>query len=188
MAPFRGLFEPVTFSDKSVLDTSMLFALIVYSIVALALHAAIRWLTGKITEGVAATAVATAAATAAPAAGTAPRPVTTTVVHGSATNRLVTLSGAADVSGSAVVTPRDWGTAIDLTVAGLDPAETYGAWMERTDGGRVGVGTFRPTTTAAVRVALSTSQPLAGTRAVGVSLLPGGQTAGAIDVLSAALT
>jgi uncharacterized protein YggT (Ycf19 family) len=31
MAPFRGLFEPVPLNGKSVLDTSVLFAMIVYA-------------------------------------------------------------------------------------------------------------------------------------------------------------
>jgi uncharacterized protein YggT (Ycf19 family) len=45
MAPFRGLFEPVALDGRSVLDVSILFAMLVYGIVALALHAFIEWLT-----------------------------------------------------------------------------------------------------------------------------------------------
>jgi hypothetical protein len=48
MAPFRGLFEPVQISDKSVLDTSLLFAMIIYGLVALFLKAAIDWVTDHI--------------------------------------------------------------------------------------------------------------------------------------------
>jgi uncharacterized protein YggT (Ycf19 family) len=48
MEPFRGLFEPVQLNGRSVLDVSILFAMIVYGIVALALDAAIRWLTARI--------------------------------------------------------------------------------------------------------------------------------------------
>lgn len=33
LVPFRGMFQPVTFSGKYVLDLSALFALIVYSII-----------------------------------------------------------------------------------------------------------------------------------------------------------
>ncbi len=33
LAPFRGIFQPVTFSGKYVLDLSAVFALIVYSII-----------------------------------------------------------------------------------------------------------------------------------------------------------
>ena len=45
MAPFRGLFEPIEVSDKSVLDTSLLFAMIVYGLITLFLKAGIDWLT-----------------------------------------------------------------------------------------------------------------------------------------------
>lgn len=48
MAPFRGLFEPIRLDGRSVLDVSILFAMVVYSVVALALHALIEWLTGRI--------------------------------------------------------------------------------------------------------------------------------------------
>jgi uncharacterized protein YggT (Ycf19 family) len=48
MAPFRGLFEPVALDGRSVLDVSILFAMLVYAIVGLALHAFIEWLTGLI--------------------------------------------------------------------------------------------------------------------------------------------
>jgi uncharacterized protein YggT (Ycf19 family) len=48
MAPFRGLFEPIALTDQSVLDTSLLFAMIVYGIVAMFLHAALGWLTERI--------------------------------------------------------------------------------------------------------------------------------------------
>jgi uncharacterized protein YggT (Ycf19 family) len=48
MAPFRGLFEPIRLDGRSVLDVSILFAMIVYSIVALALNALIEWLTAGI--------------------------------------------------------------------------------------------------------------------------------------------
>ena len=44
MAPFRGIFEPIPLTDQSVLDTSLLFAMIVYGIVALFLHAGVDWL------------------------------------------------------------------------------------------------------------------------------------------------
>ena len=50
MAPFRGLFEPVPLDGRSVVDVSILFAMLVYGIVALALHALIEWLTARILE------------------------------------------------------------------------------------------------------------------------------------------
>jgi uncharacterized protein YggT (Ycf19 family) len=46
MAPFRGIFEPIVLSDQSVLDTSLLFAMIVYGFVALLLRLAIDWVNG----------------------------------------------------------------------------------------------------------------------------------------------
>jgi hypothetical protein len=45
MAPFRGIFEPIVLSDQSVLDTSLLFAMIIYGLVALLLRAGIDWVT-----------------------------------------------------------------------------------------------------------------------------------------------
>lgn len=50
MAPFRGLFEPVPLDGKSVLDVSILFAMIVYGLAALVLRALIEWLTDRIAE------------------------------------------------------------------------------------------------------------------------------------------
>jgi uncharacterized protein YggT (Ycf19 family) len=48
MEPFRGLFKSVPITGNSVLDTSVLFAMIIYSIVGMALHALIDWLTYKL--------------------------------------------------------------------------------------------------------------------------------------------
>ena len=48
MEPFRGMFRSQALSDQSVLDVSLLFAMIVYSIVGIALHALVEWLTTKI--------------------------------------------------------------------------------------------------------------------------------------------
>ena len=48
MKPFRGIFESVDLSGKSVLDVSVLFAMIVYGMLALALRALIDWLTYRI--------------------------------------------------------------------------------------------------------------------------------------------
>jgi uncharacterized protein YggT (Ycf19 family) len=50
MAPFRGMFESVPLSDESVIDTSLLFAAIIYSLAALALRMAIDWVTERITR------------------------------------------------------------------------------------------------------------------------------------------
>lgn len=50
MAPFRGLFEPVPVDGRSVLDVSILFAMIVYGLAALVLNALVEWLTDRIAE------------------------------------------------------------------------------------------------------------------------------------------
>lgn len=49
MAPFRGMFEPLALNDQSVLDTSLLFAVIIYSLAALFLRSAIDWVTKRAT-------------------------------------------------------------------------------------------------------------------------------------------
>src|SRR5918993_1111021 len=48
MAPFRGIFEPVTVNGDSVLDTSVLFAMIVYGLAGLLLSTLIDWLTQRL--------------------------------------------------------------------------------------------------------------------------------------------
>lgn len=48
MEPFRGMFPSHAVSDVSVLDVSLLFAMIVYAIAGIALHALVEWMTGRI--------------------------------------------------------------------------------------------------------------------------------------------
>jgi uncharacterized protein YggT (Ycf19 family) len=76
MKPFRGIFEPVDLSGNSVLDTSVLFAMIVYGMLALALRALIDWLTYRIVlvQRGAALAVPTQAPTVAATAPASPPP------------------------------------------------------------------------------------------------------------------
>jgi uncharacterized protein YggT (Ycf19 family) len=50
MEPFRGIFPTTQIGDTAVFDASLLFAIIVYSIVALALHSLIAWLSGRLTS------------------------------------------------------------------------------------------------------------------------------------------
>jgi uncharacterized protein YggT (Ycf19 family) len=50
MEPFRGMFPTRNVTEHSVLDTSLLFAMIVYAIIGIALHALVDWLTGKILD------------------------------------------------------------------------------------------------------------------------------------------
>jgi hypothetical protein len=82
MAPFRGLFESIQLNGRSVLDVSVLFAMIVYGIVALALRALIDWLTYRVDllrareahEATLAQAAATATVAQAPQYQTVPPP------------------------------------------------------------------------------------------------------------------
>jgi uncharacterized protein YggT (Ycf19 family) len=48
MEPFRGMFPSPAITDRSVVDFSLLFAMIVYAIVAIGLQALVGWLAGKI--------------------------------------------------------------------------------------------------------------------------------------------
>jgi uncharacterized protein YggT (Ycf19 family) len=48
MEPFRGMFPSHAVSDVSVVDVSLLFAMIVYAIAGIALHALVEWMTGRI--------------------------------------------------------------------------------------------------------------------------------------------
>ncbi len=50
MAPFRGLFEAVPLDGRSVVDVSILFAMIAYGLVALSLRALLDWLTDRIAD------------------------------------------------------------------------------------------------------------------------------------------
>jgi uncharacterized protein YggT (Ycf19 family) len=49
MEPFRGIFPTTPIGDRAVFDASLLFAIIVYSIAALALHSLIAWFSGRLT-------------------------------------------------------------------------------------------------------------------------------------------
>lgn len=48
MEPFRGLFDNHQISEKSVLDFSILFAIIIYAVLAIALHALASWLANRV--------------------------------------------------------------------------------------------------------------------------------------------
>ena len=78
MAPFRGIFESIQLDGNSVLDVSVLFAMIVYGIVALALRSLIDWLTYRVellrTREAHAATMATQAATVAQAPQYQPAP------------------------------------------------------------------------------------------------------------------
>lgn len=99
--------------------------------------------------------------------------------------RELALTGTGNVSATAALDERSWGTRIDLDVRGLTPGETYGAWLERPDGSRVGAGTFRPGADGRVAVVLTAGLPLGETDAVGVSWIAGEERA---DILRAELS
>ena len=48
MDPFRGIFPTRQITDRAVFNGSLLFAVIVYSAFALALHALIAWFAGRL--------------------------------------------------------------------------------------------------------------------------------------------
>lgn len=48
MAPFRGIFTPIEIDGNAVLDTSILFAMVIYGIVALSVRAFLDWLTHRL--------------------------------------------------------------------------------------------------------------------------------------------
>ena len=50
MEPFRGIFQPIEVTGDSVLDTSILFAMVIYGILLLATRAFLDWLTVRLTR------------------------------------------------------------------------------------------------------------------------------------------
>jgi uncharacterized protein YggT (Ycf19 family) len=158
MAPFRGIFESVPLSDNSVLDISILFAIIVYSFVALGVGIALDWVTGKLQ-----TAQDEARYDAALEARlAAPRP---------ATSYLLQLAATGGVSGTAVLSAQPAGTYVDLTTSGLDASGRYTVWTEDAAGLRTNAGTFQPSPTGATKLGVTSPITLAETRFFGVSLL-----------------
>lgn len=162
MAPFRGIFEPITFSGDSVLDGSVLFAMIVYGFVAMGLNVALDWLTGRLRlatyeDQQQAIAQQTAQASNGP----------------SGPAIVVQLAGPAGVSASAVLTPYVWGTSVDLTAAGLDPTRTYTVWLSAVTGARTLIGSFQPTSPGAVELSLSSAASLADNDTFGVTIQAG---------------
>lgn len=58
--------------------------------------------------------------------------------------QLVATAGSA-ATGVVALAPRDWGTSVELTVAGLPPAGAYVAWIEDPAGARTAVASWGPT-------------------------------------------
>ena len=77
MEPFRGIFPSEELDGESVLDFSLLFAMIIYSILALALHSLVEWLSNRVRR------LGAAAASSAPGPATmmAPSPGTATAAY-----------------------------------------------------------------------------------------------------------
>ena len=92
---------------------------------------------------------------------------------GSDDGRSYTLVGQGTARGSAVCSERGWGTAISLTVAGLEPGRPYGAWMEDETGDRVPAGTFTATSDGTMRLDLSARMAIEDAAAVGVTQIDG---------------
>lgn len=50
MTPFRGIFPPIETDGRSVLDVSILFAMLMYGLLAVAVHGAVDWFDRKLHE------------------------------------------------------------------------------------------------------------------------------------------
>lgn len=86
---------------------------------------------------------------------------------------VVALDGSGVAHGTALVAEHDWGTSIVLTVRGLTPGTSYGAWLEDRSGARVPAGTFTPSSDGTLRLDLSALMPVREAAAVGVTQLGG---------------
>ena len=157
MAPFRGIFEPVTLSDQSVLDISVLFAMIVYTFVALGLHLLIDWVTQRLRRE---------------ERLEEQREVRAAYLAASDPAKVVHLSGPDGVTATAVLQPNVHGTAIDLSASGLDPMQSYTAWLEAADGGRITTSTFQPSQAGTVKFGMQTPASLRDTTTFGITVLP----------------
>jgi uncharacterized protein YggT (Ycf19 family) len=173
MAPFRGIFEPVPLSDQSVLDTSILFAIIVYGFVAMGLNLAVDWVSRRLRASEARDRVDRDSAAHAGQNGV---------------SQLVNLAGPSGASASAIVTSHGHGTAIDLTAEGLEPSQRYDAWLEAADGRRFSVGAFQADGAGTVNVSMTIPGSLADVRMFGVSPLAETGASGGAAVLAARLS
>ena len=157
MAPFRGIFEPLTLSDASVLDTSVVFAMIVYTFVGLGLQVALDWITRLLR-----------------AEEEHEREANLLEAHLAATGprQVVHLADTSGMSVTAVLAPAGDGTSIELTAAGLEPATWYCAWVEGADGSRVSTAAFETTPSGTASVRCPARAHLASSRRFGLTRLP----------------
>jgi uncharacterized protein YggT (Ycf19 family) len=172
MAPFRGIFEPITLSDQSLLDISVLFAMIVYGFVALGLNVAIDWITRLLR---------------AEEQREHERDALDAQSIANAPGHVVQLADPAGLTATAVLKPQANGTSIELTAAGLISFQSYSAWLEGRDGVRVSTATFQPTTDGTVSLSLTTPVSLIASQRFGLTLLPRPGETTSTDVLSAPL-
>jgi hypothetical protein len=84
---------------------------------------------------------------------------------GGATATPVELAGDDGVSGTAILTPRAWGTEVTLDVSGLDEGEVYWLWLTDEDGDRVVAGSLTGTSGPA-RAVLASALPTAEARRI----------------------
>jgi uncharacterized protein YggT (Ycf19 family) len=171
MAPFRGIFDSVQLSDDSVLDVSILFAIIVYSFVALGLGMAVDWMTARVRA-----AEDRERYDAMLEAKLSPvRPASGYVVH---------LTGGDGASATGVLSAQAAGTFVDLTVVGLDATRKYAVWSENDSGQRLTAASFQPGAVGPTKLSMTSPLALADTRLFGVSML-GASDEAVADVLAA---
>lgn len=170
MAPFNGIFKPVQLNGDSTLDTSVLFAMIVYGFIAIGLHAAIDWVDGLVRK---------AQRRSAEAAAAVPVPAGPTHV--------VQLTGLAGASASAILTPTQSGTTIDLSATGLDATRSYSAWLQNQQGVRVLAGTFAPGNAGTANVSLASNAAVYNSVGFGLTMLPSALDPSPVDVLTSRL-
>jgi anti-sigma factor RsiW len=89
-------------------------------------------------------------------------------------SRDVTLSAAGELTGSAALRSKSWGTEIAMEVTVFD-GSLYNVWLERSDGSRVPAGSFRGVDDRQLEVTLASSLDLSETEAIGIST-PDGDT------------
>lgn len=177
MAPFRGIFDSIDLSDDSVLDVSILFAIIVYGFVAIGLHAGLAWLSDVLyaherRDHEQAVLAAQAAAA---------RPVPPTVA-----SLTLDLAGPNGSTASAVLTDAGTGTYVDLTTAGLDSTRQYAVWMENQTRGRLTIGNFQPADAGPSRITTTSPMSIDDASLFGVTRLGQPGEAGT-DVFAARL-
>jgi hypothetical protein len=81
---------------------------------------------------------------------------------------------APEMRGDATLQAQPWGTQIHLAVSGFVPGQHYSVWLERSDGSRVGAGSFIGVRNSLISVTLSSALPSSEAVAIGVSKSDGG--------------